>query len=189
MEQDEAALLAAARAGDRAAFERIVARHAGAVFRIAAGILGPDEAEDAAQEAFVRIHQGLARFGGEASLATWIYRIATNVALTRARRRRRLRIFRRLSGAPEAATQDLGPAENAIVDERQAAVRRAIAALPEKERAVVILRGIEGLSFDEVARALGIKRPTAESRMARAKERLREALARWLGGGEGHEAR
>ena len=83
MEADEQALVAAARAGDADAFERLVARHADAVYRVCAGHLGAQDAEDAAQEVFLRIHQGLAGFEGSSQLSTWIFRVATNVSLTR----------------------------------------------------------------------------------------------------------
>jgi RNA polymerase sigma-70 factor (ECF subfamily) len=182
MEEDESALLAAARAGNQAAFERLVARYADSVFRIAAAHVGRDEAEDAAQEVFVRVHQGLRGFQGDSRFSTWIYRIATNVALTRGRRRRRRSAVGPLDSAEEPAARDPSPEEDALREERRSAVRRALAELPEKERAVAVLRALEGLPFEEVADALGIKRPTAESRMARAKERLRAALARWIEG-------
>ena len=188
MEEDEAGLVAAARAGDAAAFERLVAIHADAVYRVAAGYVGPDEAEDAAQETFVRVHQGLRGFAGESSLRTWVLRIAANVALTRLEKRRRTRA-RPIDEAGEPAARGREPGEAAEVEEQRAAVRRAVAELPEKERAVAVLRGMEGLSFEEVARVLGIKRPTAESRMARAKERLRAALGRWLDMGAGAAGR
>src|SRR5438132_6178622 len=118
-EEDDASLLVAARAGAAPAFERLVARYADAVFRIAAAHLGRDEAEDAAQEAFIRVHQGLAGFQGESRLSTWIFRIATNVALTRARRR-----GRRPAPLPEAepAARAPGPEEAAAAEERRAAV-------------------------------------------------------------------
>src|SRR5277367_5213288 len=91
MEADEQALVAAARKGDAGAFERLVARHADAVFRVCAGHLGAQEAEDAAQEVFLRVHQGLGNFQGTSQLGTWIYRVATNVSLTRSKQRRRRR--------------------------------------------------------------------------------------------------
>jgi RNA polymerase sigma-70 factor (ECF subfamily) len=179
-ESDDRGLAAAARSGDRAAFERIVERYAGRVFGIVAGHLGREDAEDAAQEVFIRVYRGLSGFGGESSLSTWIFRIATNVAIARARR---LRARPRASPLDEALSPPASgwdPADAAATEERREAVRRAVRLLPEKERAVAVLRGLEGLSFPEVARALGIGRPTAESRMARAKKRLRSMLGRWL---------
>lgn len=183
MEADEQALVAAARSGDAAAFERLVARHADAVFRVCAGHLGAQDAEDAAQEVFIRIHQGLAGFQGDSQLSTWIFRIATNVSLTRSKQRRRRRPAASLDGAHgtlEVAAATATPREELEDEERREAVRRAVAELPEDQRAVAVLRGLEGFSFEEVARILGIKRPTAESRMNRAKEKLKRALPKWL---------
>src|SRR5579883_1803416 len=85
----ESALVARARAGERVALEEIVRLHAGTVYRIVAGYVPRDEAEDATQEVFVRIQQGLPAFEGRSRLATWIHRIATNVGLRRIRTRRR----------------------------------------------------------------------------------------------------
>jgi RNA polymerase sigma-70 factor (ECF subfamily) len=176
---DDSALVAAAREGDAAAFERLVGRYTDPVYRVVAGYLGREDAEDASQEVFIRAHQGLRGFAGDASFRTWIYRIAVNVALTRVGRRSRTSGARLDSIAEPAAGGD-GPGDAALAEERREAVRRAVLALPEKERAVAVLRGMEGLAFEEIAGALGIKRPTAESRMNRAKERLRRLLRRWV---------
>jgi RNA polymerase sigma-70 factor (ECF subfamily) len=184
MEADEQALVAAARAGGTAgaiAFERLVERHADAVYRVCAGHLGAQEAEDAAQEVFLRVHQGLAGFHGDSQLSTWIYRVATNVSLTRSRQRRRRPRPASLDTTLEAATPSAREGLEELESlERRDAVRQAVRELPEEQRAVAVLRALEGFSFEEVARILGIKRPTAESRMNRAKEKLKRALQKWL---------
>jgi RNA polymerase sigma-70 factor (ECF subfamily) len=159
---------------DHSAFERIVEEHAPAVYRIVAGHLGSGEAEDAAQEVFTRVYLGLPGFKGESAVATWIFRIATNVALTRAKRRKKRPRAGTLDDEP--AEPRGGPEDDLATRERREAVRRAVEQLPEDQRAVVVLRSFQGLSFDEVAQVLGILRPTAESRMARAKERLKGLL-------------
>lgn len=180
-EAEERALLAAVRSGDERAFERLVARHAPSVFRIVAGHLGPTDAEDAAQEVFTRVYLGLKGYKGEARLSTWIFRVATNVALTRASKKRRRDPVRPFEEEPPSSAPP--PGEELLAQERREAVRRAVEQLPEEQRSVVLLRS-EGLSFEEVARVLGILRPTAESRMARAKERLRAILERFMSGDE-----
>lgn len=162
------------RGDERSAFERIVEEHAPAVYRIVSGHLGAGDAEDAAQEVFTRVYLGLPGFKGESSVATWIFRIATNVALTRARRRKSRPRAQALGDEP--GDHRGGPDDAAATQECREAVRRAVEQLPEDQRAVVVLRCFEGLSFEEVASVLGILRPTAESRMARAKERLRGLL-------------
>jgi RNA polymerase sigma-70 factor (ECF subfamily) len=169
-DQDDLAL---ARAGDARAFERIVATHADSVYRIAASIAGDAEAEDVAQEVFVRLHQGLSGFRGDATLSTWLHRVTVNAALThRARGKRRPRTAEDLGEVAVDGVAESG----AVSSETRDRVRRAIDSLPDDMKAVVVLREIEGLPFEEVARTLGIKRPTAESRMARAREKLRELL-------------
>jgi len=174
---DEAALITRARAGDDAAFAQIVAEHAGAVFRIACGLLDGSDAEDVTQEVFIRVHRGLPGFRGGSKLSTWIYRIATNVALKR-RRRRRVATVPMESAEPRSDQPD--PSANLHHAERRQLLHSALEQLPEPQRAVVVLRGLEGLSFQEVAHVLGIQRPTAESRMARAKQKLRLILGQQL---------
>src|SRR5581483_8585754 len=99
-------------------------------------------------------------------LSTWIFRVATNVSLTRSKQRRRRRPAVALEAVSEPAAREApGGLETLEAEERREAVRRAVRELPEEQRAVAVLRGLEGFSFEEVARILGIKRPTAESRM------------------------
>ncbi len=171
-----------ARGGDPRAFEEIVRSHADATYRIAAAMIGASHAEDVVQETFLRVHRGLPRFRGESRLRTWIYRIATNVSLTR-RGRMAARPAEPLGDADPVSTAP-GPDAESVTEERKALLRRALDQLPEHQRAVVILRVIEGLSFEETARILGIRRPTAESRMARAKDRLRQILEPVIGAEE-----
>lgn len=170
------------RADDHSAFEQIVEQHAPAVYRICAGLMGARhgdaDAEDAAQEVFTRVFTGLPGFKGESSVSTWIFRIATNVALTRVKRRRSRPRAQALVDEPNEPRA--GPQDALAAQERREAVRRAVEQLPEEQRAVVVLRGFEGLSFEEVAQVLGILRPTAESRMSRAKERLRGLLGDFM---------
>ncbi|HZU99856.1 MAG TPA: sigma-70 family RNA polymerase sigma factor [Planctomycetota bacterium] len=175
----ESALVARARAGERVALEEIVRLHAGTVYRIVAGYVPRDEAEDATQEVFVRIQQGLPAFEGRSRLATWIHRIATNVGLRRIRTRRRKPPPHSIDGV-DAAAPGASPLDATSDEELREAFRLALDALPGEQRAVVVLRGIEGLPFEDVASALGIPLPTAHSRMARACERLRRILQRFV---------
>jgi RNA polymerase sigma-70 factor (ECF subfamily) len=162
-------------AGDGAAFEGLVALHGATVYRVVARHVGRGEAEDAAQETFLQIHKSLRGFQGRSSLSTWIYRVATTVALKRAARaRRRVAALRLVSREPPpvAAAADV----EAVATEERESVRRTLELLPVEQRAVVALRAVDGLSFKEIARVLGIPRPTAESRMFRGREALREWL-------------
>jgi RNA polymerase sigma-70 factor (ECF subfamily) len=182
LETEDAALVARARSGDKSALEEIVRVHAAPVYRIVAAYVGQGDAEDATQETFVQIQQGLASFEGRARLGTWIFRIATNVALKRLRRRKRKPPLAAIEGA-EAVSRERGPLAVAQEGELRAAFQEALLALPEDQRAVVVLRGIEGLPFEEVAETLGIPLPTAHSRMARACEKLKQRLRRFTDAG------
>ena len=162
-----------AREGDRAAFEEIVRVHAERVYRVTASILGPGEAEDATQEVFLNVLSGFSGFQGRSRLSTWIYRVATNAALRRLERRKRgsdVEMGPLLREPPD-------PLDQASAGEERERLRLALERLPPDQRAVVVLRAMEGLPFEEVARILAIPVPTAQSRMARAKEKLLVLLA------------
>ena len=168
-----------AQEGDREAYGELVKAHYAGAFRVAAAILGRDEAEDVTQEVFVHVQQKLPSFEGRSRFGTWIYRIATNVSLNRLRSRRR-----RPQGAPleegVVPSAERGPVKRTSDAELRQTFREALAELPEEQRAVVVLRGVEGLSFQEVSEVLQIPVPTAHSRMARAREKLRRSLGEFL---------
>jgi RNA polymerase sigma-70 factor (ECF subfamily) len=161
---------------DRSAFETIVRDHAPAVYAIVLGYVDRREADDVAQEVFLRVVQGLPTFDGKSRLATWIFRVATNVGLNHVRSRRRKPAPQALPDDGAVPSRAPDPATELFEREERAAFRRALEELPEEFRAVVVLRIHKGLSFDEIAEVLDIPRPTAESRMARAKDKLRALL-------------
>lgn len=150
------------------------------VFGVALRMLGNRaEAEEIAQETFLRAHRALPEFRGGACLHTWLYAIASRLCLNRlASADRRL-----LRGDDEAlATAPSGEPSAAAVLERaelDAAVREAIAALPDERRIVVVLRDVEGLSYDEIAEALGLEPGTVRSRLHRARLDLKAKLERF----------
>lgn len=150
------------------------------VFGVALRMLGNRaEAEEIAQETFLRAHRALPEFRGEACLHTWLYAIASRLCLNRlASADRRL-----LRGDDEAlATAPSGEPSAAAVLERaelDAAVREAIAALPDERRIVVVLRDVEGLSYEEIAEALGLEPGTVRSRLHRARLDLKAKLERF----------
>lgn len=188
------ALLARARSGDERAFAAIVARHEGRVAATAIGMLGPgDEAEEVGQETFIRLYRSLDRFRGDASLATYLTRIAMNLSLTALRRRRSwlARFVPAAAGPapPEPTGPRTGPRieamsdagggdalESLVREERRERVRAALEELKPEHRAVVVLRWIEGLSTRETADALGVPEGTVMSRLYRAMDRLETAL-------------
>lgn len=178
---DEATLLARLKAGDTKAFEVLVVIYQHRVFGIALRMLGNRaEAEDIAQETFLRAHRAVGEFRGESRLGTWLYAIASRLCLNRI-----ASAPRRLERPGDAALLQLPAAtpDAAGVLERselEAALQQAIAALPEERRIVVILRDIEGLSYEEIAAALDLEPGTVRSRLHRARTDLKAKLERFL---------
>lgn len=179
---DEAPFAERLRAGDPAAFETLVVRYQHRVFGIALRMLeNRAEAEEIAQETFLRAHRALAEFRGEAKLSTWLYAIASRLCLNRlaaGERRLRREDPEALEGRPGAGAD---PADELERRERDAALRRAIAELGEERRIVLVLRDIEGLSYAEIAQALGLELGTVRSRLHRARLDLKAKLERFLG--------
>ena len=150
---DDQALVAACLDGDRSAFDPIVDRYRRQVYNICFRFAGNHaDASDLAQDTFIRAYRGLRGFKGQAALGTWLYRIAVNVCLSRAAnkapREEALRA-ERLEGAIELPDRTL------LREERAKRVRAAIARLPKKQRATLILRVYHDLRHDEIARVLG----------------------------------
>jgi RNA polymerase sigma-70 factor (ECF subfamily) len=173
-------------AGDVLGFEQIVRHYSAMVFSLAARIVGPSEAEDVVQETFLRAYHGLGKFRGDSSLKTWLYAIALNRSRARMSTLGRLRAMftpgRSREDDPfasldEAADPALSPEDNAVLKERRARLRAAIHALPEEFRAAVLLRDLEGLSYEEVAAVLEVPIGTVRSRLARGRALLREKLS------------
>ncbi len=158
----------AARAGDLAAFERLVATYERRVYATALRLLGSlEDAQDAAQETFVRLYRNLSRID-EARVQAWLYRVTVNVCRDIGRERARMAELPENQPAPVAdPLQDLSDAQRRRL--MQAALRR----LNEKERATVVLRDLEGLPTREVARILGSTEVTVRSRLSDARRKLK----------------
>ena len=175
-------LVAAAAAGDRGAFEELVRRHQTRIVNYAMAIVkDPADAEDVAQETFIRAYRSLARFRGDSSFKTWLYTIATNAARTGLERRgRRGRVedgsLDDETGPLAAADVPAGEADAETALVRREAIDRALAALPADLRVAVVLRDVEGLDYKEIAAATGAPIGTVESRIFRARRRLRPLL-------------
>ena len=168
------------RAGETAAFEELVITYQHRVFGVAVRMLGnAAEAQEVAQEAFLRAHRALADFRGDAKLSTWLYAITSRLCLNRlAKGERRLRrqgeeTLLRLAGGerPDIAVER---------GELEAALQRAIADLPEERRILVVLRDLEGLSYEEIAEVLDLELGTVRSRLHRARADLKDKLERFL---------
>jgi RNA polymerase sigma-70 factor, ECF subfamily len=177
---DDADLVAAAAAGDRDAFDELVRRHQGAIVNLARAMTGgAGDSEDLAQETFIRAWKSLGQFRRESTFRTWLHGIALNVIRTHRGRMARLRrIF--FSATSDA---DADPIGRVSVDDRvegslalRQGIDRALARLPDELRAALVLRDVQGLEYRDIAEALGVPMGTVESRIFRARQRLRPLL-------------
>jgi len=174
--------------GNSVAFEELVRRYERKVYNIAYRILGnEEEAVEALQDTFLRAYRFIPRFRFKSSFYTWLYRIATNVSLTRLRRRKAQETVS--LDEPVKNTDDLvfdlpdtgQTPEQAFQQKRlREKLQEAVKSLPEDYRAVVILRDIEGLSNEEVSKILKISIPAVKSRLHRGRLALREKLVKFL---------
>ena len=185
-------LLEAARTGDEAAFAELVRRYRNQITNYVYRMTNDYElAVDLAQETFMRVYAAADRYQTAYAFSTYIYRIATNLAISELRRRKRRRLVslhgffqdRERGGEPtELDPADVRPLQDVtlVADERRAAVARAIATLPEKYRAPLVLRDIEERSYDEIAGILELSEGTVKSRISRARSFLRDKLQGYL---------
>ena len=186
----DAALIRRFHAGDESAFVEIVGRYRERIFAIALALLrNRADAEEIAQDTFIRAHRGLARFRGDSSLATWLHRIAVNLARNRYwyffRRRRHatLSLDCALGDDSEATFTDLvaadtpDPSREAATGEFAALVDACMQKLEARHREILTLRNLLHRSYDEIAQTLGLNVGTVKSRIARARENLRRLLA------------
>jgi RNA polymerase sigma-70 factor (ECF subfamily) len=176
--------------GDESAFVEIMDRYHGKIFGLANNLLrNTADAEEIAQDTFIRAHRGLANFRGDSSLATWLYRIALNLS-----RNRYWYFFRRcrhssislehpLSEGTDGTFSDLiatdthSPVQQTVTQEFTELIASCMEKLDARHREILTMRNILNLPYDEIARALGINVGTVKSRIARARENLRKLLA------------
>lgn len=182
---NEASLVQRCVAGEETACAGLVAEHQRMVFQLAIHLLGDyEEARDLSQDVFLQVFRTLDRFRGQSALRTWIYRIAVNLARNRQRWWRRR--FRADQVSLDAHIEQHG--DEVLTDESagpELALRRkelaahvwdALADLPFEQRTAIVLREIDGLSYEEIAFSLGIAIGTVKSRLTRAREALRDRL-------------
>jgi RNA polymerase sigma-70 factor, ECF subfamily len=179
-------LIARVLSGDRGSYDVLVARYADLVHTIVLRILwNEDDADDVAQETFVRAYRALPRFRGDSKFSSWLYRIAVNRSLTHLKRRKR-----RFAGDDEAARAADGvpgaepalgrieesPDRQVLAAEERAMVREAVAKLPPRYRAVITLFYLEERSYKEVAEVLGVPVGTLKTHLHRARALLRDIM-------------
>jgi RNA polymerase sigma-70 factor (ECF subfamily) len=171
---DQAALVAACRAGDRAAMREVYERYRRRIHSLVARIAGDQEAEELTQEVFLKAFRGVDKFRGEAQLGTWLYRLAVNAALShvgRSRDRRQASV-ERLETVAAPTAPELNDGDPRLRGRLEAALAR----LPAGYRAVMVLHDIEGLQHEEIAEVLGCSVGTSKSQLHKARARMRELL-------------
>jgi len=187
---DDKTLVDRCKSGDEQAFGELVKRYSAKAYQIAYGVLGNSEdAEEVAQDAFVRIHKALPDFRGECEFSTWLYRIALNLARNKYRWNKvrgsqvNFSIDAPLEGndgdgerrydLPDEAD---GPAKGAELDELRSRLASELEKLPEAYREILVMRVVQEMSYEEMAAALGCQMGTVKSRLARARDELRKRL-------------
>jgi RNA polymerase sigma-70 factor (ECF subfamily) len=181
-----------ARGGDPEAFRELVVRHQRRVYAVALGIVKDrDLAWDVSQDAFVRVHQHLSDFRDEASFATWIHRITARIAIDVLRKERPSRRSD-VADVPEPVLQEAAPGvlatalgtnpqETVLRRELAGRLSEALGQLPDVHRTVLVLREMDGLSYEELAERLGIPRGTVMSRLFHARKKMQALLAGYAG--------
>ena len=187
---DDRRLVRAAQRGDQGAFRQLVERYQRRVYQLALGMMkDADEAMDISQETFVRVHRYLPSFKGDSSFFTWTYRIAMNLCLDAQRRRNRgerIDVSEGDEAEIEAAMDPpsaalAGPQRAALNSELKDKIEEALAGLSENHRAILLLREVEGLSYEELAKVLGIRKGTVMSRLFHARLKMQKKLREYLG--------
>jgi RNA polymerase sigma-70 factor (ECF subfamily) len=179
----EASLVQRCAVGEEAAYAELVNEHQRMVLQLAMNLLGDrDEALDLSQEVFFRVFRTIHRFRGQSSLRTWIYRIAVNQARNRHRfwRRRhrndQVSLDAHVAAHGELLSGEGGPERVFAQKELAERLQRALDALPFDQRTAIVLREIDGLSYEEIAFSLGVAIGTVKSRLTRARQTLRLEL-------------
>ena len=181
--------IAAFLAGERAAIDRLVLRHQDRIYNLCFRILGDrDEAEECAQETFVKLFRSLDRFRRESSFSTWLYTIAVNTCKSR-RSSAEYRFWKRVmrfgqnpreddDGPEELEFEDPGPSvlDRLSEKEKEILLQSAVASLPHDQKTVIVLRHVEELSYEEIAAITGYNMGTLKSKLARARVQLQKKL-------------
>ena len=175
MEYDDRDAIPRAQGGDHAAYSALVRRHQDRVYRYLLRLTGShDEALELTQEAFIKAWEALPAWRPEAQFHTWLFRIASNAAMD-VLRRRKVVDFVALEEDYDAPAEAPGPEAQLDTKQRLHALDAALARLTVEQREMILLREVEGLSYEEISAALGIHEGTVKSRLARARVALAAA--------------
>jgi RNA polymerase sigma-70 factor (ECF subfamily) len=184
-------LVARARAGDRAAFRTLFDRYNRRAYGVAFGVVkNQQDAADVVQEAFIKVHRHLDGFQGNSSFYTWLYRIVMNLSIDHLRRKKKVTEFDETVRKDDALADGATLPQSAHENPAKAVARKeltdqlhaALAELPEYHRAVIVLREVEGLSYEEMAKILKVPKGTIMSRLFHARRKMQERLVGYLDG-------
>jgi RNA polymerase sigma-70 factor (ECF subfamily) len=187
----DADLVARLQSGDQTAFRTLFDQYHRRAFAVALGVVkNQHDALDIMQEAFVKVHKHIGSFHGNSSFYTWLYRIVMNLAIDHVRRARKVTEFddsvRKNDVAGDGSTlpriEDENPSKTVVRKELSARIQAALATLPEYHRAVIILREVDGLSYEEMAKVLKVPKGTIMSRLFHARRKMQEQLSPYLEG-------
>ncbi|MBF0488319.1 MAG: sigma-70 family RNA polymerase sigma factor [Nitrospirae bacterium] len=178
---DAESLAAASQGGDPAAFDRLVLMYKDRIYNLCYRFLGAHaDAEDAAQDTFMKVYTSINQFKFQSSFSTWLYRIAVNTCKNKLKSFSWKSLFSFKAITPDALTEiaDSRPSPDMRLQSRQRgrAIEKAILELPVAQRLVVVLRDIEGLSYEEISSITGLNQGTVKSKLSRARHALRDKL-------------
>ena len=182
---DDGDLIRAVKSGSHEAFGELLGRYEKRIFNAVLRLVGnPVEAEDIVQDTFLKAFKALGTFQQESGFYTWLYRIAINAAVDFRKKRKRRKAYslddeeNELAGSLQS--DDPLPEDGPSQIEIEAALRKAIDRLPDKFRTILVLREFDGLSYEDLAKVLKISKGTVESRLFRARMKLRQRMERYL---------
>lgn len=185
MSENERLLVEKSKSGDIGAFEQLVENYQKKVFNIALRMIGNyDDAGDLTQEVFIRVFKSIKSFKEQSSFSTWLYRITTNVCLDELRKRKNKKVISldeelKLDDSEvkrQIESDDPSPEETAEKEELKKIIKKAINDLTEEHRVVIVLRDIQGFSYEEISRIINCPEGTVKSRINRARQALKELL-------------
>ncbi len=192
---DDLVLVQRAQDGDQAAFRTLFERYHRRAYAVALGVVkNPADARDVVQEAFVKVYRHLGNFQGNSSFYTWLYRITMNLSIDQVRRKKTARhvdyddaVKRDGEGGDDPAnlTPELtgaDPSRKVTRQELAEKIQEALATLPEYHRQVILLREVEGLSYEEIAKVMKVPKGTIMSRLFHARRKMQAALATYVDG-------
>lgn len=174
----EKSLIDSAKGGDKQSLEGLIEKYAPMVFNLSLKFLcNYDDASDCAQETLVKIYTGINKFHEKSAFSTWVYRVTYNTCMDLLRKKKQT-----LTSELDQSIEDFGPTPQIAAEknERTRKILAAIKCLPEEYRSAVVLRDINGNSYDEIAEILGCSIGTVKSRINRGRQRLRELLSEYM---------